>query len=95
MQDGYGPDAVTFDERTRLWQRALRAVQERGRPADRKCPDCSEVMKHVAYKLVELDHCEDHGLYFDPSELQLALERAAHDRPNAPVDVIAELDELF
>ena len=91
MQDGHGPDGISFDDRDALWKRLSRVVQKRRHPADRQCPVCAETMKHVAYKSVELDHCETHGLFFDQAELQLALERAADDRSNAPRDFFDEL----
>jgi hypothetical protein len=46
------------------------------------CPVCGDRMPRVWFDDLRLDACDDHGVWFDPGELDLLLEWAAH--PNVP-----------
>jgi Zn-finger nucleic acid-binding protein len=38
-----------------------------------ECPHCGEEMKHELYKEVEMDWCEQHGVWLDNGELEAIL----------------------
>ena len=58
----------------------LSEVQRSGSPL--ACPQCTKPMTPTTIHEVELDHCEKHGVWFDPDELRITLYRVADkDRP--------------
>jgi len=78
--------AMAVEMTGRPWQRP--AV--RGGPGERVCPECDKPMLVEVLETVTIDHCEGHGVYFDPNELQVALEDAAD-----PQHVASLLQRLF
>jgi Zn-finger nucleic acid-binding protein len=48
-----------------------------GIPSERYCPMCRAVLVTEELQLVAIDRCAQHGVWFDPSELALALEHAS------------------
>lgn len=53
----------------------LSEVQRSGSPL--ACPQCTKPMTPTRIHDVELDHCEKHGVWFDPDELRITLFRVA------------------
>lgn len=64
------------------------AVQ--GGPGERACPVCDKPMLVEVLAAVTIDRCAGHGVYFDPDELQTALQHAAE-----PQHVGSFLQRLF
>jgi hypothetical protein len=48
-----------------------------GAPGPRACPVCKEAMLVDDVEQVPIDRCQQHGLWFDPNELAITLERAS------------------
>ena len=42
----------------------------------RTCPECATSMQHVKLGTVQLDRCEQHGVWFDAHELAALLKQA-------------------
>jgi Zn-finger nucleic acid-binding protein len=49
-----------------------------GEPGSRACPVCGKPMVVEELEHVPIDRCADHGIWFDPNELTIALEHASH-----------------
>ena len=64
------------------------AVQ--GGAGERACPVCDKPMLVEVLSAVTIDRCAGHGVYFDPDELQTALQHAAE-----PHHVGSFLQRLF
>jgi len=78
--------AMVIEMTGRAWQPP--AVQ--GGAGERACPVCDKPMLVEVLEAVTIDRCEGHGVYFDPNELQTALEHAAE-----PHHVGSFLQRLF
>ena len=78
--------AMVIEMTGRAWQPP--AVQ--GGPGERACPVCDKPMLVEVLEAVTIDRCEGHGVYFDPDELQTALQHAAE-----PQHVGSFLQRLF
>lgn len=64
-----------------------------GTPGTRACPMCTTPMVVEDLERVPIDRCAEHGVWFDPSELTLALENASNEFE--PRGVRAWLKKLF
>ena len=49
---------------------------ESGTPANRACPACAAAMTENLLETVTVDTCAQHGIWFDPGELETSLEHA-------------------
>lgn len=49
------------------------------RPRKRPCPVCQQRMKNASLEQIPVDHCAEHGVWFDGSELPEVLFRLAGD----------------
>jgi Zn-finger nucleic acid-binding protein len=67
---------------TKMWDQMASLAQlpafvaRTGGAGPRPCPTCRQLMDRVALKLVPLDRCEAHGIWFDHLELETALAAA-------------------
>lgn len=64
-----------------------------GAPGPRACPVCSSAMVVEELERVTIDRCAEHGVWFDPDELTIALEHASGQFE--PRGVRAWLGKLF
>ena len=48
-----------------------------GAPGSRRCPACASALTVEQLEGVTVDRCADHGVWFDPAELEEALQHAA------------------
>ena len=58
-----------------------------------ECPRCNEPMIAIEYENVEVDCCEDHGVWLDTGELELLLEISGADRIQIEVKPISVTEE--
>jgi len=55
-----------------------------GGPGERRCPACASALTVEQLEGATVDRCAEHGVWFDPSELEAALQHAAGVDPQAP-----------
>jgi Zn-finger nucleic acid-binding protein len=57
-----------------------------GQPGTRTCPRCTATMTVLALFDIEVDRCEQHGVWFDGKELAMVLESASVVDPRTIAD---------
>jgi Zn-finger nucleic acid-binding protein len=57
-----------------------------GKPGTRTCPRCTATMSVLALFEIEVDRCEQHGVWFDGKELAMVLESASGVDPKTIAD---------
>jgi Zn-finger nucleic acid-binding protein len=55
-----------------------------GQPGERRCPACASALTVEQLEGATVDRCAEHGVWFDPTELEAALQHAAGVDPQAP-----------
>lgn len=68
-------EAARHDQGGFVWGDIFRTEETPPRDAQRAlgCPHCAEPMKRELYKEVEMDWCEEHGVWLDNGELEAIL----------------------
>jgi len=66
-----------------------------GAPGRRRCPACAEPLTVQDIEGVTVDRCAAHGVWFDPTELEAALQHAASVEPSAVEGLGSWLRRLF
>lgn len=59
------------------------AAPPAGAPGERRCPACASALTVEALEGATVDRCAEHGVWFDPAELEAALQHAAGVDPQA------------
>ena len=58
-----------------------------------ECPRCDAPMLAVEYENVEVDYCEDHGVWLDAGELELLLELSGAEKGQVKIEPIDASEE--
>ena len=69
------------EERGRDWGRLFKRLKRPGGDPDRRldCPHCGDSMNLVRYHEVQIDQCDEHGVWLDGGELDAILHNLSLD----------------